>query len=554
MVEKFFSTADEREHQRPGGGSRRGVSSRALRLYVLAAIWLLGAVAAIAFSGCWDGQTERNVPDQAEQTAPNRAVQETMRQDRIKGLLDAAEELDRGGLTGPVPEEKGGDFKYKVVEGKVVITMYENTAAAELNIPAEIAGKPVVRLGKGMFIGCDNLRTVTIPGSVTNIAAGAFVFSEGLTTVRMGDSVKTIGNRAFFHCKNLKSITVPESVASIGPGAFAGCGSLASITVAPGNTSFRSVDGVLFSKDGKTILGFPAGKKVTQYTIPGSVTSIANRTFSGCAKLKEVTIGDSVTSIEGWAFEDCESLTTMTIPDSVTHIGECAFSNCTSLTAISLPDSVTSIESGMFSSCTSLAAVTIPKSVTDISEGAFDECTSLTSISLAQGNTSFRSVDGILFSKDGKTILAFPAGRGRAGYTIPDSVTSIGASAFSGCHHLTTVTIGDSVTSIGEGAFWRCTRLTGVTIGDSVTDIGDHSFFGCVSLNRVKIGDSVANIGMGAFSGCESLTSVTIPGSVADIGEGAFYGCTNLTKVTIPHSAKIAPDAFEGCPWQPPKK
>ena len=92
-----------------------------------------------------------------------------------------------------------------------------------------------------------------------------------------------------------------------------------------------------------------------------------------------------------------------------------------------------------------------------------------------EGNASFRSVDGVLFSKDGKTILAFPAGREETEYTTPDSVTGIGATAFAGRNNLAEVTIGDSVTRIGAGAFHCCQNLTTVSIGDSVTEIGGEN-------------------------------------------------------------------------------
>ena len=132
--------------------------------------------------------------------------------------------------------------------------------------------------------------------------------------------------------------------------------------------------------------------------------------------------------------------------------------------------------------------------------------------------------------------------------TIPDSVTSIGSSAFEDCTSLTSVTIPDSVTSIGEGAFQYCTGLTSVTIPDSVTSIGEGAFAGCTGLTSVTIPDSVTSIGSCAFWDCTGLTSVTIPDSVTSIGSSAFAGCTGLTSVTIPDSVtSIGSGAFLGC-------
>ena len=262
--------------------------------------------------------------------------------------------------------------------------------------------------------------------------------------------------------------------------------------------------------------------------------------------VKSAVIADGVTSIGDSAFFDCTSLTSVTIPDSVTSIGEYAFYNCTSLTSVTIPDSVTSIGDGAFSYCESLTSVTIPDSVTSIGWHAFDGCTSLTGIWVAEGNSHYASdASGVLFNKDKTTLVQCPGAF--AAYTIPNSVTSIGADAFSYCRSLTSVTIPDSVTSIGESSFYKCTSLTSVTIPDSVTSIGYKAFGSCESLTSVTIPDSVTSIGDGAFSCCTSLTSVTIPNSVTSIGDSAFFDCTSLTSVTIPNSVTIIGVAAFSC-------
>ena len=112
--------------------------------------------------------------------------------------------------------------------------------------------------------------------------------------------------------------------------------------------------------------------------------------------------------------------------------------------------------------------------------------------------------------------------------TIPDSVTSIGHSAFRFCTGLKSITIPDSVTSINWYAFSDCTSLTNVTIPNSVTSIGGCAFRRCTGLTSVIIPDSVTSIGNYAFRGCTGLTSVTIPDSVTSIGNYAFQVCTGL--------------------------
>ena len=128
---------------------------------------------------------------------------------------------------------------------------------------------------------------------------------------------------------------------------------------------------------------------------------------------------------------------------------------------------------------------------------------------------------------------AFSGYSGLTSVTIPNSVTSIGSYAFSGCSGLKSVTIPNSVTSIGSGAFEYGSGLTSVTIGSVVTSIGSGAFWGCSGLTSVSIPNSVTSIGYGAFWGCSGLTSVTIPNSITSINDYAFGNCSNLTKVTL---------------------
>jgi len=155
---------------------------------------------------------------------------------------------------------------------------------------------------------------------------------------------------------------------------------------------------------------------------------------------------------------------------------------------------------------------TIPDSVTSIGDSAFYDCTKLTSVN------------------------------------IPDSVKSVGDWAFGWCASLASVTIGNSVTDIGGYAFCYCSSLASVVIGNNVIAIGDRAFYNCDSLTSVNIPDSVTNIGGWAFGNCYRLTSVTIPDSVTTIGYWAFRSCTNITSVTIGNSVtNIGDYAFGDC-------
>ena len=414
----------------------------------------------------------------------------------------------------------------------------------------------VTKIGNEAFWGCDSLQSVTIPNSVTSIGNKAFNDCKSLQSITIPNSVKSIGDGAFRECDSLQSITIPNSVTSIGEGAFSTCVSLQSVTIpnsvkSIGNYAFRNCESLQSVTIPNSVTSiedhaFSGCESHQSVTIPNSVKSIGKEAFSGCVSLQSITIPNSVTKIEDDAFWGCKSLQSVTIPNSVKSIGKKAFSGCKSLESITIPNSVTSIGDDAFYLCKSLQSVTIPNSVTSIGDGTFCWCESLQSVTIPNsvrniGNhaffgcnicfficnsTYFQNDDVCLFNKDKTAIVSRI--KDCVNYIIPNSVTSIGDDAFSGCESLQSVTIPNSVTSIGYEAFSRCTSLQCVTIPNSVKSIGIGAFSGCESLQSVTIPNSVTSIGDGAFSRCESLQSITIPNSVTSIGDGAFRWCTHL--------------------------
>ena len=634
----------------------------------------------------------------------------------------------------------------------------------------------VTSISNFAFFYCSSLTSIEIPSSVTSIGGSAFSYCSSLESITVAEgnhvyhsvgnclietasktliagcknsviptdgSVTSVGHDAFQGCSSLTSIEIPLSVMSISSYAFNGCSSLTSIIVDDNNLSYRSIDGVLFSKDQTTLVCYPAGKTETAYTIPdgvtsigeyafndcisltsieipSSVTSIRNYAYNGCSRLasvifgenskltsigigafqscisltsieipssvasiggnaftncmslyiiynnsnfalqigsssygdiaqfakliinkngnktyrndgveyidteegflfkkqnggyqliayfgaeetvtlpkdingnryeiyqmrgvRNVIISDGVTSIGNNAFDGCRSLINIEIPSSVTSIGDYAFYYCESLTSIEIPSSVTSIGNCAFAYCCNLTSIEIPSSVTSIGRSAFSGCTGLESIAVDDSNPSYRSIDGILFSKDQTTLVCYPAGKTETAYTLPEGVTSIGRSAFDGCESLTSIEIPSSVTSIGIRAFDGCRNLTSIEVPEGVTIIGNYAFDFCSSLTSIKIPSSVTSIGYSAFGGCSSLTSITVAegnhvyhsagnclietasktlvagckssvipadGSVTSIEDWAFYGCSSLTSIEIPSSVtSIGYFAFGYC-------
>ena len=372
----------------------------------------------------------------------------------------------------------------------------------------------------------------------------AQVVSE-ITSVSLPDGLTSIGSWAFNNCSSLTSVTIPNSVMSIGTSAFEDCSSLTSVTIGNSVTSI-----------GK--FAFFRCYSLNSITIPNSVTSIGMHAFCVCSSLTSIAIPNSITSIEHSTFRECSSLTTIIIPNSVKSIGNYAFDGCSSITSLTIPNSVTSIGSSAFSGCSSLTSITIPNSVMSIGNYAFDGCSALTSMVVESGNTTYDSRENCnaIIESSTNTLIA-----GCQNTVIPNSVTSIGNWAFSGCSSLTSITIPDGVKSIGNCAFKGCSSLSSFTIPNSVMRIEGQTFENCSSLTSVTIPNSVTSIGHDAFSSTGIYSnesnwendvlyisnclieakdnisgSYTIKDNTRLLADKAFNGCSSLTSIVIPNS------------------
>lgn len=335
-----------------------------------------------------------------------------------------------------------------------------------------------------------NEASFTVPNSVTKIAAGAFSGCN-LQNVYMTDSVVEIGNFAFSNSPKLKSVRLSNAISSIGNQMFQGCGALKDVVIP---LSVTSIGDWAF-----------AHTAITDITIPDSVVNVGNGAFSYCKSLTNVNISNSMNEIASSLFRNCNLLASIVIPESVTKIGSSAFSACTSLKSVEIPNSVIAIGRYTFDYCTSLTSVKIGYSVSTIDDYAFDQCYGLINIEVDEKNEYYKDIDGILYSKDGKKLIKYAAGRPDASFDLPDSVETIVEDAFQYCASLTSITISSAVTSIGDNAFYNCTSLISITIPNTVISIGEDAFYRCTSLTSVIIPDSVTSIGSYAFRNCSSL-------------------------------------------------
>ena len=485
-----------------------------------------------------------------------------------------------------------GDGTYTVTGLKSGVTVPEN-----LEIPSEYNNCPVTAIGNYAFssksftsvtipegvttIGswafnyCSNLQSVSIPNSITNIGASfsscpnlvyyeydnAYylgnpsneylvlkdVKNNSIESFTFNENTKIIFSNAFAGC-NLQSITIPDTITNIGWHSFYNCGNMTSIIV-PNDT-------IIFADN-----PFEGCSSLVIYCRAESAPSHWNLNWN-CRKdnCEPADRHDFVRVIWGWTGEHEESIesddsifTWLLNEDGISYtvvgLKDGVYSTDIVIPSIYNGLPVTAIGNYAFYNCFSLKSITIPNSVTTIGINPFLSCANLTSIVVDSENPAYQSIDANLYSKDGTVLIAYAIGKNDTSFTIPDSVTIIGKSAFYGCSTLANIIIPDSIIVISDSAFYGCSNLTSVTIPDGVTTIGNEAFRDCYRwAGELVIPNEVTTIGYGTFYGCSGLTSITIHDNVTVIGDLSFYGCSGLTSITIPDRVTtIGQGAFGFC-------
>ncbi|MCQ2084345.1 MAG: leucine-rich repeat protein [Bacteroidaceae bacterium] len=413
----------------------------------------------------------------------------------------------------------------------------------------------VERIHRSAFSYCKSMKSVNIPDAVKLIGMNAFYQCSNLLNLVINNSVEEIGDGAFFACSKIKDVTLPATLNKIGKQVFAACGRCKNIQVDAANQKYCSVDGVVYSKDKKSL-----------WIMPTSST--------------ELTILEGTERIEEYACAN-SALQAVHIPASVNYIGSNAFSGDDMMTDL-YDDALKPQEIDESVLPNYHIALHVPESA----ENAYDLAEYWKYLVVAGHapktlrytpiNDSEAKVTDILdpymeyveipatCEIDGKTYKVTEISDGAlTGFApmkelvVGDEVTYIGVEAFANsgvekvslgekveiiadrafawCSSLKSIVIPDAVKSLGSGAFRDCMSLADVSIGNGVETIGDDAFIYCQSLTNLTLGNSLQEIGNSAFSHYDAypLKTLVIPNSVKRIGRNAFFGSANVESLTL---------------------
>lgn len=275
-----------------------------------------------------------------------------------------------------------------------------------------------------------------------------------------------------------------------------------------------------------------------QTTLNPSVVNIPSTiTYEG-KTYTVVAVGDR-------SFDEVESITTVNLPETITSIGEQAFYKCPSLSKITINEGVTSIGNQAFALCPMLGNVTLPASLTTIGSQVFVGTSSMTAIRVADGNTSFISDQGALYSYDYSSLIACPSGKNNT-FTINSYCSTINPYAFSGAY-ISGINLGSGITTISDHAF-DGSHLEKVAIPGTITNIGVNVFANCKDLIEATYYQGCTSVSIAAFAGCSALETVNLPNGITSIGTSAFEDCTSLKQITIPATVTdLGTPLFNGC-------
>ncbi len=304
---------------------------------------------------------------------------------------------------------------------------------------------------------------------------------------------------------------------------------------------------------------FALNKELEQVNIPENIKSIRPKAFYGCRALKRVSISAKTEKIGREIFDGCTAL------ENIETAGNPNYCVCDSFfidrknkvlmryinsgaETVSVPDGIKTISRRAFEG-SEPKSVKISECVEKIEDKAFFYAADIERIDTDGRNKSFRSIDGVLYSRDGRELICYPVGKRDTAYFVEDGTVKIGKRAFGNAAFLSGIVFNNSLKEIAESAFENCCEIENIILPESVELIGERAFRYCEKMISVILPHNIVRIGDCAFQGCRRLKSISIPKNVREIGNMAFMGCASLEKAVIQENVSfMGNEVFCDCP------
>jgi len=382
----------------------------------------------------------------------------------------------------------GIDYNILSAQDKTVyVTWASKPYTGDIVIPEKITGNgveyTVTCIGDFAFMQ-EKITSIVLPNTLTRLGNGSFAFVTGITDVKIPEKVRYIGQACFTNCSNLSKITLPAEIDTLGTGVFA-------------YTSIASA------------------------SIPKGITALPDQLFEGCTKLAECDIPEGIKSFGFQAFQNNSSLKSITLPSSLESIGKNCFS---------------------FAGLTSLH---LPAPFKEYGDNAITNLSSLKEYTVDPANNYFVAKDGVLYSKDMKTLNSYPLACGNETYTVDENTDSIADFAFYG-NNLKSIVLPENLKTIGKSAFCCSYQIEKLIVPDKVENIGPYGFSTCQNLKEITFGSSLKSFGASANSNNKSLVKVISKNDVPPTGAVFTAEAYANAQLTVPVAAKDAYISAEG--------
>lgn len=466
-----------------------------------------------------------------------------------------------------------GEFAFSGCKSLATVTFSENSK--------------LYSLGKQAFAGCEVLNTLVLPASTRIIGQDCFKGAKKLINLTLNEGLLEIDEGAF-DSTSIQVFSLPDSVEVLGGGLFSNNkmitevhlgstrqtvdvegifgttipASFSSWSVEEDNPYLTAVDGILYSKDLKTLYSVPRnlyvdhleeGENFTTFTIPDTVEHIGDYAFSNCQGYTSITFGANVKTVGNNSFRYVNKATSITLNNGLEEIGAYGFFGCNQMTSVTLPNSVTTIGDYAFGSCSKLESFTFGAGVSSIGAFVFNSCSKLKSENIHFSESSNLTInDGVVYDKDMTTLFFYIGDASVTSITIPSTVKTINGGVFASNKNITSITIpADSqLESIGDSAFKSMTNLAGeIYLPETLKSVGPTAFYGDNKVTKLTVPAHLENIGKQAFFNMNAavVDKVTLSSSLQSIGDQAFYKMNSLKEVEIDTPIVLGANLFQAC-------